>query len=130
MEFSDRLDDFIKTLAEEQLNKKLDKHIVIAEYRVRRIYDFGLKDWVSSHVKMLDSGTIYTVSYIEVNTSKNDEIEEFEIEQIAPEEEMLEVLEEQYREFNKEAVEVNINDIRAKVIKKSSTETSIVLNFN
>ena len=130
MEFSDRLDNFIKTLAEEQLNKKLDKHIVIAEYRVRRIYDFGLKDWVSSHVKMLDSGTIYTVSYIKVNTSKNDEIEEFEIEQIAPEEEMLEVLEEQYREFNKEAVEVNINDIRAKVIKKSSTETSIVLNFN
>ena len=130
MRFLSRSDDFIKTLTEERLNKKLDKHIVIAEYRTRRICDFGLKDWVTCHVKMLDSGIIYTVSYIEVNTSKNDEIEEFEIEQIAPEEEMLEVLEEQYREFNKEAVEVNINDIRAKVIKKSSTETSIVLNFN
>ncbi len=70
MRFLSRLDDFIKTLTEERLNKKLDKHIVIAEYRTRRICDFGLKDWVTCHVKMLDSGIIYTVSYIEVNTSK------------------------------------------------------------
>ena len=118
-----------------------DNHVVIAEHRTRREYNleendrYGLwlKEGVVSHVKVLDSGTIYTVSYDYVATSKSDDIENLKIEVIADEEEMLEALREQYAEFDKEATEIYIDDIRAKVIKrkfeKCTKETSITLNF-
>lgn len=118
-----------------------DNHVVIAEHRTRKEYDleendrysFWLKEGVVSHVKVLDSGTIYTVSYENVATSKSDDVQNLKIEVIADEEEMLEALREQYAEFDKEATEIYIDDIRAKVIKrkfeKCTKETSITLNF-
>lgn len=121
--------------------KVKDNHVVIAEHRTRREYNleendrYGLwlKEGVVSHVKVLDSGTIYTVSYENVATSKSDDVQNLKIEVIADEEEMLEALREQYAEFDKEATEIYIDDIRAKVIKrkfeKCTKETSITLNF-
>lgn len=121
--------------------KLSDNHVVIAEHRTRKEYDleendrysFWLKEGVVSHVKVLDSGTVYTVSYDYVATSKSDDIEDFKIEELGSEEEMLEILREQYHEFDNEAIEIDIDDIRAKTIKKSfegyTKETSITLNF-
>lgn len=118
-----------------------DNNVVIAEHRTRREYNleendrYGLwlKEGVVSHVKVLDSGTIYTVSYDYVATSKSDDIENLKIEELGSEEEMLEILREQYHEFDNEAIEIDIDDIRAKTIKESfegyTKETSITLNF-
>ena len=121
--------------------KVKDNHVVIAEHRTRREYNleendrYGLwlKEGVVSHVKVLDSGTIYTVSYDYVATSKSDDIENLKIEELGSEEEMKEILLEQYRGLDRESIEIEIDGIRAKVIKKSldnyKKETSMVLNF-
>lgn len=121
--------------------KVKDNHVVIAEHKVVKEYKleetdrYGvwLREGVVSHIKLLDTETIYTVSYNYIATSKSDDIEDLRIEELGSEEEMKEILLEQYRGLDRESIEIEIDGIRAKVIKKSldnyKKETSMVLNF-
>lgn len=142
MRFERELDSLVRIVVEEKLEVELkDNHVVIAECRTRKEYNvdednrYGiwLEENIVSHVKILNSGAVYTVSYSYIATSKTDDIRDIKLEQLGNEEEIIEITREQYRNFDEEAIEVDVDNVRMKVIKKRlkryTKENSIALNF-
>ena len=129
-------------MSQEDTEAKLKgNHVVIAECRTRKEYNLAeddrysawLRESVVSHIKVIDTGDVYTVSYDYTATSKCDNIENIKVEQLGNENEIIEIVMGQYRDFDEESIEIDVNNVRMKVIKKSfekyTKESSVALNF-